>query len=570
MILVSESQQQAYLDAGLWSQDSATHSLDGLLRAHAVRIPDATALADSPDRNAWTSGDPRRLSWADLDRAVTAFARFLNSLDLPPDAVIALYGAQTSDMVISLLAVHRAGFIAAPIPLYWREAEMRDYLTEIQARVIIVSDRVEADLPALRCRDLAQSLFSVKFIMGFGDFLPDGVVDLDTILPAFAENADAQESFVPIDPNAIVSVHPCGLQSRDTEIVLPRSSNQWLAAERALFGAINNERDNAAGSVLTPFSLSGLAGFLAGFIHALRHGKTLHLHHFRSLNTLNGHIDLVKPGLVLVPKSLLDEANNRLSVHRNLIVAAVWKNDHLRPQPVSGDQPETIFDITIINEITAFGSLRPNGAMVPEPLSLNAPGKDIALHLRGANNGRVRQPQKIGGGELIATGAAIPEFLFPSNSEKRALARLRNKKLDDGVHTHVACRVTNEAGTACEPIGFLINTVSRSSQVVAADELDDLYKSVPNVADAAHFIDPNSGSLNVAVVGVGNVVPSPDEFRDALIEMGVSPLKLPEGVYRTNAIKRGVGDLVIRHELAALIAHSETRRRVLEMQQALG
>lgn len=563
MILVTEEQRNVYMKAGLWAEDPQTHSLDGILRANATDNPDEYAFTDAPNRSVWTSGQARSLTWATLNREVDILATFLQGLGLSDDAVVALYGPNTVDMAISALAINRAGYIVAPMPLFWRQTEMRDYLTEVHARAIITVDRVEEDAPALRCRDLTQTLFSMKYVLGFGDNLPDGVVNLDQILPAVSEMMDPELSFDSINPNAVISLHPTGLQSRDTEIVIPRTSNQWLCAERSLFGVMEETK-----RTLLPFSLSGLVGFCAGIIHTLKHKSTVCFHHYQTENTLAGHLDLVKPDLVLLPQNLVASQVNRFHSNQKLNIGCVWKNNHLAKMPiVQNDDGRQLFDVTVLNEIVAIGQLRANGEHTPTPLPLSEDILDLGLRLRKPSNNKLKQSDKLAGGELIATGASVPEVLFPSNSEKRALSRLRNKTAYEGAYTHVGCRLQEDDATKCEPIGFLIETIQRSNQVTAAAELDDLFKAVPNVLDAAYFIDPKTDALNVAIVTRGPA-PSIQEFSFALSEMGVSHLKIPTAIFPTNEIKRGVGGVVIRHELIALIERSKAREAIKERQQA--
>jgi non-ribosomal peptide synthetase component E (peptide arylation enzyme) len=65
-------------------------TLDELFRRAGVRSPDALALCDQPDRGQFTDGAPRRLTYADADRAISALAAKLHALGLKTDAVVAI------------------------------------------------------------------------------------------------------------------------------------------------------------------------------------------------------------------------------------------------------------------------------------------------------------------------------------------------------------------------------------------------------------------------------------------------------------------------------------------------
>jgi acyl-CoA synthetase (AMP-forming)/AMP-acid ligase II len=72
-------------------------------------------------RKRLTGRSPRRLTYAEADRAISALATKLRGLGLQTDSVVAIQLANTVDSVIALLGVLRAGMIAAPLPLLWRE-----------------------------------------------------------------------------------------------------------------------------------------------------------------------------------------------------------------------------------------------------------------------------------------------------------------------------------------------------------------------------------------------------------------------------------------------------------------
>jgi acyl-CoA synthetase (AMP-forming)/AMP-acid ligase II len=65
-------------------------TLDDLFRRAGVRHPDAIALVDPPNRDSITGGAPRRLTFSQADRAISAFAARLRELGLQTDAAVAL------------------------------------------------------------------------------------------------------------------------------------------------------------------------------------------------------------------------------------------------------------------------------------------------------------------------------------------------------------------------------------------------------------------------------------------------------------------------------------------------
>src|SRR5262245_43534703 len=117
-------------------------TLDDLFRRAVERRPEASALIDPPDRADFTDGLPRRLSFAQADRVVSAIAGRLNGLGLPVDSIVALQLPNIAESALALLGVLRAGMIAAPVPLLWRQVDMAAALGRIGARALIASRRV--------------------------------------------------------------------------------------------------------------------------------------------------------------------------------------------------------------------------------------------------------------------------------------------------------------------------------------------------------------------------------------------------------------------------------------------
>src|SRR5207248_1604248 len=104
-------------------------TLDDLFRRAAARRPGALALIDPPDRETITGDPPRRLTYAQADRMVSAIAGRLRRLELTTDTVIGLQFPSVAESTLMFLGVIRAGMIAAPLPLLWRQAECAEALS---------------------------------------------------------------------------------------------------------------------------------------------------------------------------------------------------------------------------------------------------------------------------------------------------------------------------------------------------------------------------------------------------------------------------------------------------------
>src|SRR5215211_4503007 len=172
---------------------SEAETLDALFRRNARRRPDAIALVDPPDRPAFTEGIARRLTYGEADRAVQTLAMRLQMLELPAGAVVALQLPNTMESIIALLAVLRAGFVAAPVPLLWRTEAVRA-LGHVGARALIACPRLgRTDYNELAL-NIAAETFSIRFVCGLGEYVPDGMVPLGDI---FAANSPTLPALAP-------------------------------------------------------------------------------------------------------------------------------------------------------------------------------------------------------------------------------------------------------------------------------------------------------------------------------------------------------------------------------------
>lgn len=159
-------------------------TLDAIFGFNARRYGETLALTDPPDRNAVMDGPPRSLTYAEADRAVDALAALLGALALPSGSVVGIQLPNTVESMVSLLAVLRAGLVAAPLPLLWRQADAARALAQVGAKALIAGGRSGETDHAELAMHLAAEAFSVRFVCAFGSELPDDVVPLDGVWDA--------------------------------------------------------------------------------------------------------------------------------------------------------------------------------------------------------------------------------------------------------------------------------------------------------------------------------------------------------------------------------------------------
>src|ERR1700732_3987202 len=176
-------------------QTNAAPTLDGLFRRILARKPEALALLDPLNKQRITGQPPRRLTFAEADRAISALAAHFIEAGLPNNSVVAVQLPNTVEFILAVLAAHRAGLIVALLPLLWRQAELTVALNRVGARAIVTSAKIDGINHADFAMNAAAEAFSIRHVCGFGDELPEGMASLDLALaePSTATRAVVQD-----------------------------------------------------------------------------------------------------------------------------------------------------------------------------------------------------------------------------------------------------------------------------------------------------------------------------------------------------------------------------------------
>jgi AMP-binding enzyme len=382
-------------------EDTSGHgaTLDDLFRRAGVRHPQAQALVDPPNRESFSDGPPRSLTFTQADRAISALAARLRGLGLSTDSVVAIQLANTVENVIVLLAVLRAGMIAAPLPLLWRQQEIVAALGRLGAKAIVTAGHIGAHPHAEIAMQAAVELFPIRYVCAFGRDLPDGVVSLDGV-----EAGNVQH--VPRPGPAAAHVAVVNFEVTAGGIVpVARHHTALIAGGLAAFLEAGMAPDTALLSTVAPSSFPGIALTLVTWLLG---GGALHLHHgfdaatFAAQARARAGGNLVLPGPALTP---LADAGDGAAM-KNIV--ALWRAPErlaLAP-PWRGEA--TLTDVASFGEIGLVGMRRgTDGAPAPIPLgSIGVP--------RGATDAiAVIETVRSGAGTLGLRGPMVPRQNFP-------------------------------------------------------------------------------------------------------------------------------------------------------------
>lgn len=384
-------------------------TLDDLFRRAGVRHSDALALIDPPNRESFTGGAPRRLTYAQADRLISAVAARLRRLGLQTDTVVAMQLANTVESVITLLGVLRAGMIAAPLPLLWRQQEIVAALRHVGAKAIISSSRIGSTAHVEIAMQAAAELFPIRYVCGFGRDLPDGVVPLDDLFsPAAMEFV--QPSARPGNAAAHVAV-VCFDFGVDGLVAVARNSMELIAGGMAalLEGGIAEDS-----TMLSAIPLGSFAGIALTVLPWLLSGGALALHHgfdpeiFAAQCRAQDVATVVLPGPALLP---LSEAGLLGAPIKNIL--ALWR----APERLAACAPwlgeAALVDVASFGEIGLLPARRgADGGPAPIPCGIIATPRGAAGAVTVAETTRSKA------GTLGLRGAMVPAYAFPPGAEQ--------------------------------------------------------------------------------------------------------------------------------------------------------
>ena len=408
-------------------------TIEEVFRRLAERRPDALALADAPNRQTFTDGAPRRLSFAEADRMVTAIAGRLRGMGLPTDAIVGIQLPNIVEHILTMLGVLRAGMIVAPLPLLWRRADAVAALGRIGAKALITCGHVGSfDHGQLAVR-VAAEVFSIRYVCGFGGNLPDGVVPFDDLF-----TADKLDPIPPPDRerqnNATAHVAAVTFDVGEGGVVaVARNHPELLAAGLAV---VLESRLPHGASIVSALPPSSFAGISLTLLPWLLTGGTLVLHHAFDPDIFAAQRQNDRCGALILPAPAvfnLAEAGALAGGDTACVIAAWRSPERLAMSPVWREPRAALVDVAIFGEAALVPSRRGVDG-TPSALRLGP----LLAQRDGAGSVAVAELMRTDAGMLAVRGPMVPHHAFPPGIERSGLP-----------HFQVGHRGVVETGYAC-------------------------------------------------------------------------------------------------------------------------
>jgi hypothetical protein len=412
-------------------------TIDDLFRRAGVRHPEAFALADPPNREAFTDGAPRTLTFAQADRAISAFAAKLRGLGLQTDTVVAMQLPNTVESVVAFLGALRAGMIAVPVPLLWRRQNLDAALGRVGAKVIVTSSRIGTAAHAELAIQTAVELFPIRHVCSFGRDLPDGVVPLNDVFAAAGAELPVASSRV-----GPAAAHVAAITfDLDAHGLVPVARNhvELVAGGLETFLEVGTEVDSP---VLSTVPLGSFAGIALTMLHWLLCGGPLHLHHGFDPDAFAAQYESLSGGTVVLPApALAPMAEAGLLKEPDRTIVALWR----APERFAAAKPwhgeHALVDVAAFGEIGLIAARRgANGLPAPIPHGF----VDASRRAFGAP--KVVETGRNQNGVLALRGRMVPVEAFPPGAA-RGRAPCLSPDPAGYVDTGFACRLDRSGQT---------------------------------------------------------------------------------------------------------------------------
>jgi acyl-CoA synthetase (AMP-forming)/AMP-acid ligase II len=551
MIVAGEDKRQRHRESGWWGDKTFAD----LFFANAVAHPDRLALVDAPNRGDFAFGEPQRLTYAELEAEIDRIAGALVIAGVGKDDVLLVQLPNISEFVALYFAAAQIGAIVSPAAVQYRSHELKGMIGVVEPKAFVCATTVKG------CDHVgvAAPLLDGIQLMTFGPNPPEGALDLSTAAGDEAVLA-THLAANPVDADDIFTI--CWT-SGTTGVPkgVPRSHNHWIAVAGAGYEAM---KVGPGDVLLNPFPLINMASIGGITMCWLTSAGTMVLHHPFDPGIYLKQIATERPSLTIAPPAVLNMLlqNEALlaSVDLSSLRVIASGSAPLAPAMVRGFQEKLgIIIVNVFGSNEGMSFITGEGDM-PDPDKRASLFPRRGTYQRPYGEGRAPNIESRlvppGGGDAIENDGIAGELqirgptLFEGyhNAPEQTAAAFT----DDGWFRTGDLFEIVEGGDFYRFVGRCKDLIIRGGVNISPEEIDQLLGGHPLLAEACVFSlpDPTMGER----IGLAYVPRGPDdvgigEVADYLREKDLAVFKLPERLFRFDALPRNVTNKVMRSEV---------------------
>jgi len=272
---------------GYWREETL---LDDF-KQDVKRFPERIALVDPPNKESLMGLKPERITYKELSRAVDAVATSFVDMRIKKDDFIIMQMPNCWELAALYLAIAKAGAIASPLPVQWRQKEFKYIANITEAKAFITVEDFRGFKHLEMGKEMRSRLSNLKYILSLKDLREMIKGDAAT------EKLDRIET----DPNDIFFIEWTSGTEADPK-GCPMSHNNWYAQSN-LFLELYECRMGDIMLMTAPL-VNMTAG--TGYIPWIRTAGTLVLHHPFDAGILLKQIMEERPDRTLMVPALLN------------------------------------------------------------------------------------------------------------------------------------------------------------------------------------------------------------------------------------------------------------------------
>ncbi len=522
-------------------------TIDDHVRTAAAERPDALALADAPNRASFFAGDPKRLTWSELDAAIDAAAIELQGLGAGPDGPVAIQLPNAAELVLTLLACFRLRATAVPFPIQHRRHELTHGLAVAKPTVFVTAarpdrpDQLDAVQAVIDDHDGAVTLVEC------GD-APTGDGPQLRFATAEGDAASAAPTAAGTGEADDVTTVCWTSGTTGTPKGVPRTNAMWLASGSYQVEQLEMTPDER---ILCPFPVVNMAGIGGMVLPWVLTGSALHLHQPLDLPTFLAQIATEGITYTVAPPPLLNMLLANAAMLDGVDLSTLRKiasgSAPLDPGMVAGWQDR---GIEIVN---VFGS-NEGAAMLSTRAAVPDPTERARFFPRPDRTGIRTRLVDIATGEEVTEKDRLGELRFHGPTVFDGYLESDGQEFDeDGFYrTGDLFEWVDEPPTMLRFVDRAKDIVIRGGMNISAAEVEGLLGSHPSVVECAAvgFPDAELGErLGVFVVAAPDTDPTLDELVEHLRAAGVASYKLPERLELLDALPRNPVGKVTKPDL---------------------